>query len=159
MSKEHLDSIQKIIEELEELGYRDITDQVKPHYDEYLYLCTLERPLPEQEKGPIYCTTIDDLLTVLAEVNPSSLPNQIWFCEKCKAVGRNYYRKSAGHTEIIEDLGKSHREESPNCSYGAMDLRLVKSSSLTSREALYAESSIPGWIKDRIAKACFGPDL
>jgi hypothetical protein len=160
MSKEHLNSIQKIIDELGELGFTDITDQVKPHYGEdYLYLCTLERPEPEREKGPIYCETLDELLTVLAEVNPLSLPKQVWFCEKCQIVSINWYRKSAGVTEVMEALGKSHREESPNCPHGAGDLRVVNHSLITSREVLNAESSIPDWAKDRIAKRFFGPDL
>jgi len=157
MSRKHFQSIQEMIKELEGFGYRDITDEVKPYYTRYLYLCTLERPEAERDQGSIYCETVNDLLTILEQVKPSLRHMQAWFCVRCRAVGSVRYRRGR-IMEAIELIEKSHREQSSTCPYRVENLRILNFLNLTvisSRDVLYADETIPIWAKDRLVQLLF----
>jgi hypothetical protein len=82
MSTAHFQALQQMIEELERFGFVDITEQVKPLYEPYLCLCTLSRPADKE--GSVSIETVDELLTLPEEVDPSRLSQQVWFCEACQ---------------------------------------------------------------------------
>ena len=73
-------AINRALTELHALGYRDVTELVRPYYQdeapyyEDLYLCTLQRPNGE----PLYCQTAKQLFTAVetarAEHQPRSAP-------------------------------------------------------------------------------------
>lgn len=158
MSIAHFQSLQQMIEQLAPFGYKDVTEEVKPHYDgQYFHLCTLERPAPEQEKGPIYCDTVEDLVTLLEFVNPSLLEKQVWFCESCRAINAVRYRKGAGYTEVIEALDRDHRSISPDCTNATSRLRVMNSAVIASGNTLNADNTIPDWAKERLAELLFEP--
>jgi hypothetical protein len=154
----HFQSLQQMIEQLIPFGYRDVTEEVKPYYHgEYFHLCTLDRPASEQEKGPIYCDTVEDLVTLLEQVNPSLLEKQVWFCESCQAVSAVRYRKGDGYTDVTEALGRDHRTISPGCTNATAFLRVINPAVIASRDALDADSTIPGWAKERLAELLLEP--
>jgi hypothetical protein len=73
-------AMNRALTELHALGYRDVTELVRPYYQdeapyyEDLYLCTLQRPNGE----PLYCQTAQQLFTAVetarAEHQPRSAP-------------------------------------------------------------------------------------
>ena len=155
MSIQHLQSVQKMIEELESFGYKDVTDTVKEFYGHYLYLCTLDRPEPDQEQGPIYCETVNDLLSLLELVNPSRLELQAWFCEICQITGFVRYRKGAGPTEVVESIEHTHRNSSPTCVNSPYGIRVINSATIVSCADLDGDATIPEWAKGPLTNILF----
>ena len=154
MSIAHFQSLQQMIECLEQFGYKDITDEVKRDYSPYLYLCTLERPIHEREQGPIYITLVDQLHLLIEQADSSLLYKQVWFCEQCRESSSVNYRKGASPTEVIESMGRQHRELSPHCARGARDLHFVPAR-ITSRADL-DRTPFPDWAKVALASLMFG---
>jgi hypothetical protein len=154
MSRAHFQALQNMIEKLEKFGFREVTDEVKPSYDDqYFHLCTLERPASEQEKGPIYCDTVEDLYKLLEQVNPPVLEKQVWFCEECQVVSCVNYRKRADLLTVLVVINENHHYLSPGCSHSA--IRVINSDIIVSREALNENSTIPDWARERLAELLF----
>ncbi len=157
MSKEHLTSIQDMIEELAAFGTTSITELVKLYTQPYyLHLCTLTRP--DSETGSISINTVEELLTLLEQADPSRLRQQVWFCEACHVVSAIRYRKGAYYTEVTQALADKHQELSLDCQSGGLSIRVINTSLIPTRAELISESTIPNWAKGQLAQLLFGEE-
>ncbi len=157
MSKEHLESIQAMIEELEQFGTTSITELVKLYTQPYyLHLCTLTRP--DSDVGSISINTVEELLTLLERVDPSRLKQQVWFCEACHVVSAIRYRKGAYYREVTQALADKHQELSPNCQRSGLGLRMINTPLIPTRAELISESTVPNWAKEQLAQLLFGEE-
>lgn len=145
MSQKHFSRLQKLINEIEQKGYKEITDEVNDYYEEdFFHICVFERPFDEIHEGPLYCKDIQNLVDLHERLYPEVLRKQIWFCQSCREVGMIRYRKHASIQEVVESLHRHHHELSP-----CEDDFQVVFDGLTPEDAKRADF-LPAWAKEDI---------